>query len=82
MGVSIYSLRVPGVFGGRHGFDVDTSHIFPHGVLAAASLVSGEAGDGVARSGPRCEAGLPCRSMAIVTLLGLGSGPDGWLRSP
>ena len=34
MGVSIYSLRVPGVFGGRHGFDVDRSHVFPQGVFS------------------------------------------------
>ena len=34
VGVSIYSLNVPSVFGGRHGFDVDTSHVFPQGVLS------------------------------------------------
>ena len=34
MGVSIYSLNVPSDFGERHGFDVDTSHVFPQGVFS------------------------------------------------
>ena len=34
MRVSIYSLHIPCVFGGRQGFDVDTSHVFPQGVFS------------------------------------------------
>ena len=47
------------VFGGRAGFGVNTSHIFPQDVLAAITLVGGGAGEGVARAGSRCEVGLP-----------------------
>ena len=46
VGASLYRLCVPGAFGGRAGFDVDASHIFPQCVLAAIALVVGVAGDG------------------------------------
>ena len=53
----------------------DTSHIFPQGVLAAITLVGGGAGDGGAKAGTGCEAGLPLCSVAITTLSGVGSDP-------
>ena len=45
--------------------------VFPQGVLAAITLVGGEAGDGGARVG--CKAALPLWSLAVTTLLGEGS---------
>ena len=59
MGASIYSLHVNSAFDGRTGFDVNTSHAFPQGVLAAITSVGGGAGDGGARAGVRYEVGLP-----------------------
>lgn len=56
MGASLCRLCVPSAFGGRAGFDVDTSHIFPQGVLTAITLLGGVAGDGRASTG--CKAGL------------------------
>ena len=38
---------------------MDTSHIFPKEMLAAITLVGGRAADGGARTGARCEVGLP-----------------------
>ena len=29
VGVSLYSLYVPDIYGGRSGFDMDVSHVFP-----------------------------------------------------
>ena len=49
MGPSLFSLCVPSVFGGRAGFDVNTSHVFPQSVLAAITLEGGGAGDGGAK---------------------------------
>ena len=57
MGASQYSLYVPSGFGGRAGFDVKTSHIFPHSVLAAITLVGGGAGDEGPRAIARCKLG-------------------------
>ena len=34
------------VFGVRAGFDVDTSHVFPQGVLTTVTLAGGVAGVG------------------------------------
>ena len=55
--------------GERAGFDVNTSHIFPQGVLVVVILVGGGIGDGGARAGPRCELGLPLCLMAVTALL-------------
>ena len=41
MGASLYSVRVLNGFGRRAGFGMNTSHIFPQGVLAAVTLVGG-----------------------------------------
>lgn len=54
-------------------FDVNTSDIFPQGVLTAITLVGGAKGAG-ARGRGRCELGLPFCSVAVTTLLGLGVG--------
>lgn len=43
MGASLCRLCVPSVFHGRDGFDVDTSHVFPQGVLTAITLIEGVA---------------------------------------
>ena len=59
---------------GRFGFDVNTSQVFLHGVLAAITMVGGGAGDGGAMAGARCEAGLPLCSVSFTTLLGEGRG--------
>ena len=39
--VSLCRLRVCSAFGARAGFDMDTSHIFPLGVLATVLLIGG-----------------------------------------
>ena len=46
VGASLCRLCVPKTFGGRAGSDVDTSHIFPQGVLATVILLGDVAGDG------------------------------------
>ena len=45
-----YADCLPSVFAVRAGFDVDTSHIFPQGMLATVTLVGDVAGDGGARA--------------------------------
>ena len=52
MGVSLCRLYRPNAFGKRAGFDVDTSHVFPQGVLAAITFVVDVAGDRGAKAGP------------------------------
>lgn len=47
----MYSLHVSSAFGWKDGFNVNRNHIFPHGVLAALTLVGSEAGDEGARAG-------------------------------
>ena len=74
MGASFYILHVPSGLGGRAGFGVNTSHVFPQGELAAITLVEGGAGDGGARARARCEPRLPLCSVAFTTILGLGVG--------
>ena len=68
-----YTDCVPSAFGGRAGFDVDISHVFPQCVLAAITLVGSGVGDGEARTGTGCEAGLPLFTVAVTTLSGTGS---------
>ena len=67
---SLYSLHVPSGFGGITGFEVNTSHVFSHGVLAAINLVGGGARDGGARARSWAEPGLPLYLVAITTLSG------------
>ena len=52
---SLCRQHVPHAPGGRVGFEVEASHIFPQGVLAAITLVRGGAGDGGARPCAGCE---------------------------
>ena len=66
-------------FGGRAGSDINTGHIFLQRVLAAITLMGGGAGDGGARAGVRCEAGLAIFSVAYQ---GWGQVPSCWSRSP
>lgn len=75
MGVSLYSLCVPGAFDARAGFYVIRSHIFLQGMLAAFALVGGGARDGEARARTRCELESLLCSVANTTVLGMGSGP-------
>ena len=44
---------MPNAFGRRVGFDVNASHVFAQGVLAAMALVVGGAGVGRAEPGVR-----------------------------
>ena len=53
-----YRLLMPSAFDWRARFDVNTSHVFLQDMLAAITLVGGEAGDGGARSRARCETEL------------------------
>ena len=65
-------------FGGRAGFDVDASHIFPQYALATIILVMDVAGDAGPRAGGGCEVGLLC-SVLVPAQLGVGAGSD-WRR--
>ena len=67
----LYRLHVLSAFSGRAGFNVDTSHNFPQGVLAAITLV----GDGTANWGARgrtfpllsgCHCSVGCRVWSQV----------------
>ena len=79
MGVSLYRLHVPSAFGGRARFDMDASHVFPKGVLAAIMVRVGAGNVGVrARVGYEVE--LPLCSVVITTLLGQGLIPSCWIR--
>lgn len=56
-------------------FNVDASHIFSHGVLAMIIFVVSVHGDGEARACAKCETELFLFSVALTTILGLGSTP-------
>ena len=73
---------MPSAFGGRAGFDVDISHVFLQGVLAAITFVGDGAEDGGAVAGSRCEVGLPLFAVAITTLSGCNLIPSCWSSSP
>lgn len=62
-------------FGGRVGFGMNTSHVFPQGLLAAIILVRGETGNRRVRARVGCEVGLPLRSVAVTALMEVGSSP-------
>lgn len=64
---------MPSDFGDRARFDVNTSHIFPQGVLASIIMVEDGAGESGARAEGRCEGGLSLCSVTVATLLGVGS---------
>lgn len=51
----LHTLHVSSALRERGGFDIDTSHVFPQGVLAAITLLGGRAGDGGDRADARCE---------------------------
>ena len=69
----MYRLCVPSAFGGRAGFDMDKSHVFPQGMLAAITFVWSGAEDGLDRAGMGYETGLPLCSVAITALSKVGS---------
>lgn len=75
VGVSLYSLCMPSVFGGKSGFELSMSDIFPQCVVAAIILVGGGIGDEGSRDRARCEPGLLFCSVANITLLRAGPGP-------
>ena len=75
MGASLYRLCVPNAFGGRAGFEMDVTYIFPQGTVAAITFIGRGAGDEGARAGIGCEVGLPLCSVAITPLLWLGPDP-------
>ena len=66
---------MPNAFGGRAGFDVYTSHVFPHGMLEAISLIGGGAVNGGATAGAAYEVGFFPLLSGHTTLLGVGSNP-------
>lgn len=71
--VSLYNLCVTSGFGGKAGYEVSLSHIFPHCVLSAINLGGGEATGERAGDKASCEPGLE-HSKSYTTLLGAGSG--------
>ena len=74
-GVSLCRLHVPRAFGERAGFNVDASHVFPQGILAAITLGGSVAGGGGARAYEGFEVGFSLCSVAGIILLGVGSDP-------
>ena len=60
---------MPSGFGGRGGSDVNTSHVFPQGILVAISLIGSGEGDEGARVGAIYETRLPFCSVGITVLL-------------
>lgn len=75
MGASLYKLHMPNASGGKAELDIDSGHIFPQGVLAALTLVSGRTGDWGARASTGRDLGFPLYSVPVTTLSGLGSVP-------
>lgn len=73
--VSLCTLYVPSGFGLRAGSDVDTSHVFLHGVLTIITWIEDVAGIGGARACVGSKAGLTLCSLAVVALSGVGSAP-------
>lgn len=73
--MSLCSLSVLTVFGGRAGSEVNTGHIFPQGRFTAITLVGDGAVDGGARARASFELDLLC-SMVVTALFGMGSGPN------
>ena len=57
---------LPNPFDGRTRFEMDTSHIFPQGVLAAITLVGGGAGDGGGQSAHSTWAGTHTSAEAVA----------------
>ena len=82
MAASLYSLYVPSGFDGRAGFDVNISHIFPQGVLAAITLV----GSGLEKEGlgpePGVSQGFPSLQWPSLPYQRWGQVPSCWSRSP
>ena len=52
---------------------MNTSFVFPQGVLVAVTLVGSGDGDGVAGARARCEQGLLLFSVAVTALSGAGT---------
>ena len=53
VGLSLYILHVPTAFGGRAGFDLNISHVFPQSVQAAITLLVCGAGERGAKANAR-----------------------------
>ena len=69
VGASLYSLHVPSGLGERAESDVSMSHVFSQFVLAAITLVGGEAAGEGARARARCELDTPFCSVTYTTIL-------------
>lgn len=76
VGASLFRLCVSSVFGVRAVFDMDTSHVFPQGVLAVIPLLGNMVGAGVSIACVGCEAGLPLCFVPVAVLSGAGSSPS------
>ena len=72
---SLYSLCVPSGFDVKAGFQVNISHIFPQGILAAVTLVGGKTEDDGTRARASCELMLPICLVAGTMLSQAGLGP-------
>lgn len=69
-------LHVPNDFDRKAGFDVDSSCVFPQGVLVALTLVKCGVGARMAKAGTGCEAGFLLCLVVIIDLSGMGSDPE------
>ena len=75
--VSLYRLCEFSIFGVRASFGMDTSHIFPQGMLAIIPLIGDGIGVVLSRACTGFWVGPPLCSVAVRALLGVGSAP--WL---
>lgn len=71
VGVSLYRLHVPNTFGRRAGFDVDAKSGLSSGCTGSYHLDEGMHGDGIGRTGARCEVRLPPYSVVLHSLIGI-----------
>lgn len=71
VGVSLYRLHVPSAFGRRAGFDMDAKSGLSSGCTGSYHLDEGMHGDGIGRTGARCEVRLPPYSVVLHSLIGI-----------
>ena len=75
-GASLCRLCVSNVFDVKALFDMDTSHVFPQGLLDVITLIGLVVGVEGSKACARCEVGLLLCSVAITTLSGVWSAPQ------
>lgn len=81
METSLSILFVSNIFGVRDGFDMDSSHIFPQGMMASITKIRGVIGIEGFKACGVCEVGFPLCSVAVTPCQVWGLLPSCWNRS-